>query len=93
MTKNDSFKTLEYFLNCYFSQTADFNELSHLGSEYKKAETNERIRQLKSELESFVANDNWKLLQEFISRYGMRNLSILEVKEFINTLVPILVLD
>jgi hypothetical protein len=91
MISNDSLELFEYFLSCYFNQSADFSDLSILGSEFKESEDKHRIEKLVYELKLLKATESWEFIQEFIAKYGMRNLSIPQVQETIDILVQVLV--
>jgi hypothetical protein len=90
MINTNSLEVFEYFLSCYFNQSADLDDLSILGSEFRESENKHRVKGFLNELKLLKFTESWEVVQEFIAKYGMRNLSISEVQETIDTLIQIL---
>ncbi len=77
---------LKYFMECYFCQTFDFNELDDLIMEFKRIENDLCKELFVQELGHFIDTENYVKAARIIKRYGDRIFDLEKTKEFINYL-------
>src|SRR5438477_3495186 len=77
---------LKYFVECYFCQTFNFNELDDLIMEFKKIESDLCKELFVQELGYFIDTENYVKATRIINRYGDRIFDLEKTKKFINYL-------
>ncbi|WP_273325602.1 hypothetical protein [Vallitalea guaymasensis] len=68
-------KTIEYFFDCYFNMSADYNEIEKLVKEFKHIEAKKYVVALEKELMEVIKSENWKAIIEIAHNKGGRILS------------------
>lgn len=81
-----SLENFKYFLECYFNQSFDYSELKKLVNEFKNSEPNMYVKQLKKELQLISDSNDWNFIEEFVKKYGMRELDKGKLKSMIKTM-------
>lgn len=77
-------KTTEYFFECYFNMSADYNEIDKLVEEFNTIECEEYIDQLKQELSDVIKSNDWKTIIQIASNKGGRKLTENKAQLLIN---------
>lgn len=71
----------EYFFECYFNQSANYDELEYLIDEFLKKEKKETCIIFASEINKIIENRDWDLIKKIARDKGGRILSEQKVKD------------
>ncbi|GMQ60353.1 hypothetical protein AN1V17_47530 [Vallitalea sediminicola] len=66
---------IEYFFDCYFNMSADYNEIEKLVEEFKEIELEQYVVALEKELIEVVKSKKWNVIIEIAHNKGERILS------------------
>jgi hypothetical protein len=90
MLNNQPLNSFKYFLVCYFNISTNYNDLSSLGLDFRKSESDHRKEELLRELEFLQSVGDWEFVQRFVREYGMRDLNIAQAQEMLDILIRVL---
>ncbi|MGF7048370.1 hypothetical protein J2T13_002878 [Paenibacillus sp. DS2015] len=80
-------ETFEYFLECYFNVSANYDELDKITSDFNSFENLKYRQKLKVELELILQLKNLDNVQEFVKKYGMRKMNEEKLKWLIQCIL------
>ncbi|GMQ64321.1 hypothetical protein [Vallitalea maricola] len=75
-------KTIEYFFDCYFNMSADYDEIEKLVKEFKDIEIEKYVVALEKELIEIIKSENWNAIIEIAHDKGGRILSTKKAEMF-----------
>lgn len=81
------YSTFQYFLECYFNVSANYNELEKLITEFKESELKKYHILLINELEEMQRMENIDNIKEFVRIHGMRNMKYDKLEWLIQTIL------
>jgi hypothetical protein len=82
MNSENNLETFKYFLESYFNQSANYEELEEVVYDFNEEDIEYRIR-LSKELKYILQYQDEDLIQEYVRRYGKRKMSKEKIEWFI----------
>ena len=79
-------ETFKYFLMCYFNSSTYYSELHQVIDKFNNAEPEINRLKLLNELKLVQVEVNIQNLKDFVRIHGMRNMSDVKIKWFIDYL-------
>ncbi|QPA30596.1 contact-dependent growth inhibition system immunity protein [Thermaerobacillus caldiproteolyticus] len=87
MNEDLKYDTFRYFLECYFNQSANYEELETLVKEFNLTEESKYRQKLQQELEQILQLDNWDDIREFVRKHAMRKMNSDRLAWFTRTIL------
>ncbi|WP_410985764.1 hypothetical protein [Bacillus cereus] len=75
MNEELNFETFKYFLECYFSVSANYDELDKIIHDFNSFENTKYRKKLWAELKLILQLEDWEFVQGFVKKYGMRKMN------------------
>ncbi|MDR4935316.1 hypothetical protein RGU11_02835 [Rossellomorea marisflavi] len=82
MSAENNLEVLKYFLESYFNESANYEELEELVHDFNEEDIEYRIR-LSKELKDILKYQKEDFIQEYLRRYGKRKMSKEKIEWFI----------
>jgi hypothetical protein len=79
--------TFKYFLECYFNVSTNYDELERLINDFISFENYDYHKKLREELNIVLQQGQWEVVQEYVKKFGMRNMNVDKIKWLVHSIL------